>query len=141
MEALIETYYTSQDGYHPFFIQDHWQVAQLNYLAEHSYDAIARLDLHEHTDEIFVLTKGSAVLIAALIENDNIQFECLPMKIGVTYNIRRMVWHNIAMKEDAQMIIVEKSNTHLNDFIYHPLNDEQRVELRDRIYQCQYTEQ
>ncbi len=137
MQTLIETYYTNEQGYHPFFIKDHWQVAQLNYLPEHSYDNISRLDLHEQTDEIFVLTKGQAILIAASIETDRITYECVHMKIGVTYNIPPMVWHNIAMQEDAEMIIVEKNNTHLGDFIYHPLNDEQRNELRECIYQCQ----
>ena len=30
--GLIETYHTKENGYHPFFIREHWQVAQLNYL-------------------------------------------------------------------------------------------------------------
>ena len=132
---LIENYYTNENGYHPFFIRDHWQVAQLNYLPAYSYTSIERLDLHEHTDEIFVLTKGTAVLIAAAIENERVSFECIRMQQGVTYNIPVNTWHNIAMDEDAEVIIVEKSNTHLGDCLYYPLSETSKSELKNQILQ------
>ena len=44
---LIERYYTNENGYHPFFVREHWQVAQLNYLPVYSYTMIERLDLHQ----------------------------------------------------------------------------------------------
>lgn len=134
--GIIETYYTKENGYHPFFIREHWQVAQLNYLPNHSFTSIERLDLHEHTDEIFVLTKGKAVLIAASIENNNISgFECILMQQGVTYSIPVNTWHNIAMDEDAEMIIIEKSNTHLGDCLYFSLTEEDKEKLKQQILQ------
>lgn len=133
--GLIETYHTKENGYHPFFIREHWQVAQLNYLPYLSFTTIERLDLHQHTDEIFVLTKGKAVLIAAAIENDQVNFECIFMEPGVTYNIPINTWHNIAMDEAAEIIIVEKSNTHLGDCLYYPLNAMDKRRLKDQILQ------
>jgi mannose-6-phosphate isomerase-like protein (cupin superfamily) len=133
--ALIEIYYTKENGYHPFFIREHWQVAQLNYLPALSFTSIERLDLHQKTDEIFVLTRGKAVLIAAAIDNDLVRFECNLMEPGVTYNIPINTWHNIAMDESAEIMIIEKSNTHLGDCLYFQLTETDKCRLKDLILQ------
>ncbi|MDH7463191.1 hypothetical protein QEG73_17975 [Chitinophagaceae bacterium 26-R-25] len=134
-KGLIETYYAKENGYHPFFIREHWQVAQLNYLPSLAFTGIERVERHKHTDEIFVLTKGKAVLIGAVVDNKQTDFECILMKQGVTYNIPGNAWHMIAMSEDAEVIIVEKSNTHLNDVTYHYLTDMDRFKLKLQILQ------
>jgi hypothetical protein len=133
---LIETYYKDENGYHPFFIREHWQVAQLNFMPIFSFTAIERVECHRHTDEIFVLTKGMAVLISATIENSYVSFECIRMKQGVTYNVPANTWHTIAMREDAEVIIVEKSNTHLNDCHYYSLSESDEEKLKNQIL-CQ----
>jgi hypothetical protein len=119
---IIETYYHQEDGYNPFFIKDNWQVAQLNYMPEQGLHAIKKVDMHLLTDEVFILTRGTAVLIAATEENQEFSFQFKKMKPGVTYNIPVNAWHNIAMDIDAEIIIVEKSNTHLSDFVYRELS-------------------
>jgi mannose-6-phosphate isomerase-like protein (cupin superfamily) len=136
MNTLIETYYTSEQGYHPFLITKDWQVAQLNFMPEQSFFNIVKLDKHEQTDEVFVLTKGVAVLISATISGEQISFNCVKMQPGVIYNIPANTWHNIAMDKSAQVIIAEKSNTHLGDFIYHPLSSIQILELKNHINYC-----
>ena len=124
---FIETYYHDKEGYNPFFIRDNWQVAQLNYMPEQGLVAIHKMDMHLETDEVFVLTKGTAVLIAGSDTENGFQFELKKMQTGVTYNIPLKTWHNIAIDTDAEVIIIEKSNTHLGDFIHHTLdNDEQK---------------
>ena len=130
---LIETYYHEGIGYNPFFIKDNWQVAQLNFMPEQGLDAIQKMDMHMQTDEIFVLTKGTAVLIGAVLEHEEFIFELIKMKIGVTYNIPVNLWHNIAMDRDAEIIIIEKSNTHLGDFVYKYLSKKERDYLNDAI--------
>ena len=131
--SLIETYYKKENGYHPFFIREEWQVAQLNYLPWLSFTTIDRLEHHRQTDEIFVLTKGKAVLIAADIKNNQVSFECILMEAGVTYNVPVSTWHSIAMDEAAQIIIVEKSNTHLGDCHYYPLEESDKCRLEEQI--------
>jgi len=135
MNRLIETYYEKENGYHPFFIREHWQVAQLNYLPFLSFTTIERLDLHQQTDEIFVLIRGKAVLIAATIDNSQVSFECILMEPGITYNIPVNTWHNIAMDEAAGLIIVEKSGTHLGDCLYYPLTENDKCRLKDQVLQ------
>lgn len=126
---MIESYEIKENGYHPFLIRDGWQVAHLNYMPEQHIDAIKRLEVHRETDEVFILIKGHAVLIAALIEDDRVKYEMELMHLNKTYNIPKDMWHNIAMTEDCEIIIVEKSNTHISDFEHFDLNHKQCEEL------------
>lgn len=132
-KSAIETYYHEGEGYNPFFITDHWQVAQLNYLPELGLQAIKKMEVHTATDEIFVLIKGTAVLILEIKGGDELRFELVKMKVGVTYNIPSKVWHAIALDTDAEIIIVEKSNTHLEDVTYQDLSLKEQEKLNKAI--------
>lgn len=130
---LIETYTHSGEGYNPFFIRDNWQVAQLNHMPAQDLMGIEKMDRHLLTDEVFVLLKGVAVLIGAKEQGGRLAFQCIRMVQGVTYNIPVDTWHNIAMGKDAELIIVEKSNTHLGDFEYRLMSAAEKVELDNAI--------
>lgn len=130
---MIESYKVKENGYHPFLIRDGWQVAQLNYMPEQEIDNIKRLDVHHLTDEVFILMKGNAVLIGATINAGEITFKLTLMKPNVTYNIPQGTWHNIAMTEGCETIIVEKSNTHISDFEYFELNEVYVQELKNKV--------
>lgn len=133
MNDLIETYIHKGDGYNPFFIKNDWQVAQLNYMKEQDLGNISKMDMHMLTDEIFILLTGNAVLIGATEAEDMLIFECKKMLPGITYNIPVNTWHNIAMDKEASVIIVEKSNTHLGDFVFRKLDCKEDVQLKRQI--------
>ena len=128
---MIDTYNHKGEGYNPFLIHDGWQVAQLNYQPMNGFNDIDKIEAHHNTDEVFILFKGRAVLIA--VKPDDMNFECVQMKVGVTYNIPIGTWHNIAMDKDAELIIVEKSNTHKQDCAYIGLDSKQRQKLYKEI--------
>lgn len=130
---LIETYRYDGSGYNPFLIREGWQVAQLNYMPEQDLLNITKMDRHLLTDEVFVLLKGTAILIAATENNNEFQFECIKMKAGITYNIPLGMWHNIAMDKGSEVIIFEKDKTHLGDFEYRQLSDAQKLDLKNLI--------
>lgn len=128
---MIEEYFHPIQGYNPFIIRDGWQVAQLNYLPGYGFEEIDRIEVHNKTDEVFVLVKGRAVLIAANVSNEgDIKWDLRNMVVGVTYNIPAGMWHNIAMDKDAQLVIIEKDNTHLQDCTYLELKESQINELK-----------
>lgn len=133
LPELIETYLHEGEGYNPFMIRDNWQVAQLNYTPPQDLYGIEKMDMHEQTDEVFILTTGRAILIAAKLQTDVFSFQCIYMKIGITYNIPVNVWHNIAMDKSASMIIIEKSYTHTSDVIDKPLSEVDRDNLNSII--------
>lgn len=130
---LIETYRYDGSGYNPFLIKENWQVAQLNYMPEQDLLNITKMDRHLLTDEVFILLKGTAILIAAMEINNEFQFEVIKMKQGITYNIPVKLWHNIAMDKGSEVIIFEKDATHLKDFEYQQLTNEQKLILKDLI--------
>jgi mannose-6-phosphate isomerase-like protein (cupin superfamily) len=130
---MIEKYEIKESGYHPLLISDGWQIAQLNYDINQKVENIMRLDIHNHTDEVFLLLKGRAVLITAKIDDNQPHFELEEMNHGVIYNVPRKTWHNIVMDKKCEVIIVEKSNTHQNDFEFFQLTEKNRQELRKRV--------
>ena len=132
-DKLIEEYRHAKEGYNPYLIGPKWQVAQLNYMPDLAPRAIKKVDVHHHTDETFMLMNGQAVLIAAEIQQDNLGFEVINMKPRVLYNIPKGCWHNIALSTDAEILITEDANTHLGDYDYHYLNEEEQRELCELI--------
>ena len=81
---MIEKYWHDAEGYNPFLIRDGWQVAQLNYVPTHGLDDMVDVEVHRQTDEVFILFSGTAVLVAASVEGEEIDFECVRMTPGVT---------------------------------------------------------
>lgn len=120
---MIQTYIHDGEGYNPYLIEDGWQVAKLNYLPTHGLDDIIDVERHNRTDEVFILLKGTGVLITATFD-DGVNLQYVLMKPGITYNVPAGEWHNIAMSKDCQIIIVEKDNTHLNDCDHKVLSQE-----------------
>lgn len=130
---MIEIYTYKDKGYCPFLIRKGWQVAQLNYIEKHGLDDIDQIEVHNQSDEAFILFKGRAVLVEAQIEQEDIHFNCQYMKPGVTYNIPAGIWHEIAMDRDAEIIIVERANTHKQDCSYSKLTESQKQILYSKI--------
>ncbi len=134
--SSIETYKIKEKGYQPFLIREEWQIAQLNYTEEQDIENINKIDIHFETDEAFVLLSGKAVLITAILEDKKPTFSVKLMEYNTTYNIPKNVWHNIAMKTDCKVLIVEKSNTHIGDFEFFYLNKEQISNLKEKVIQA-----
>ncbi|MEJ8763067.1 hypothetical protein WKU26_06580 [Phocaeicola sp. HCN-40430] len=135
----IDTYTYTGKGYNPFLIDKDWQIAQLNFEEGQGFHDLKKIDKHLFTDEAFILKKGVAVLISATLDNENVEFEVIKMKEGIVYNIPKGVWHNIALSTDAEVFIVENSNTHLSDFEYYYLSEKtiQRLNsLIDSVCNC-----
>lgn len=131
----IEKHRYSGEGYKPLLIREGWQVAQLNFTEEQKIDALKKLDVHHHTDEVFMLMKGTAVLIGGVIRDGKVSFQAERMEPNITYNIPQGTWHNIAMKESSEVLIIEKSNTHVDDYEFYWLNDEMIMEMKKMVEQ------
>jgi hypothetical protein len=132
-KKLIEEYRHSNEGYNPYLIGPKWQVAQLNFLPDLAPNAIKKIDIHHNTDETFLLMAGQAVLIAAEIQQNRIQYEVINMKPKVLYNIPKGCWHNVALSNDAEVLITEDANTHLGDYEFHYLKEEDQRKLYELI--------
>lgn len=137
---IIECHDPRQAGYNPFLVGPVWQTAVLNYAPAESLERIEKLDIHHRTDELFVLLEGHAVLIAASLDDSGVaDYDLQDMVPGAAYNIRRDVWHKIAMSEGSRVLIVENAGTHLGDFEFHDLSATEREELCRRVTACRNT--
>lgn len=67
------------------------------------FSKFAELEKHLETDEVHILMSGKGTLYT-----DREQVE---MEIGAVYTVPAGVWHHIVVSEDANVIIVENSNT------------------------------
>ena len=130
---MLEKYNIKEKGYHPFLIREGWQVAQLNFIESQHISNIDKIEVHHQTDEVFVLLKGKAVLITVTSIDALFRFSTELMIPHITYNIPKNVWHNIAMEKGSEVLIVEQSNTHLNDVDYLKLNTAQQKDLKTKV--------
>jgi len=111
MDKSLEILNFTEDGYKPLVFSADWQVAQLNWEPIFDLKNAGEIERHVHSDEVFVLWKGKAILFVS----DEAELQVEEMQMGVIYNVRKGVWHNLLSTRDAAWIIVENRDTHLHD--------------------------
>lgn len=116
-------------GFQPLVDYDTWRVAMLRYSDELLADRIFAMQRHDETDEVFVLLEGHCILFLGG-RKDKIEaitaVEMVPRKL---YNIKRGVWHTHTLSEDASVLIVENSDTTVQNSPKLLLNDSQRQKI------------
>lgn len=129
----IQAFSYAGEGFRPLVIRPGWQVSQLNDRDDLHGGAIAQVERHANTDEVFVLTRGRAILVVARERAGALEWRVRPMAQGVVYNVQRKAWHTIATFPGVQVMIVEKDHTHLNDVDYRFLSAEERTALQAEL--------
>lgn len=103
---MIEIFERTQPDFEPVVTFENWKVAYLSYSERFSkFEVIER---HLFTDEVFVLLDGKARLFVA---EDGKEWQEIEMEKGKVYNIKKAVWHHIVVSMDANVLVVENSNT------------------------------
>ena len=92
-------------GYMPLHDFNGWRVAFLRCDDEYKKGNTKYLERHMESDEIFVLIDGEATLIIGKDMKE------IKMKKNKVYNIKKGAWHNIYMSEDANILLVENTDT------------------------------
>jgi mannose-6-phosphate isomerase-like protein (cupin superfamily) len=131
MGALpLETYTWADTGYQPLVFSHDWQVALLNWEPPFDLDRLGEIERHNHTDEVFVLVKGSALLFA--ISEDG-QMRIADMQPGVVHNVTKGSWHGLVATRDVQIIIIENRDTHLHDNEFRFLSSSERQLVFEKL--------
>ena len=109
--SLLEKGEWAGEGFKPVLKIGGYRLAVLKYFSGVSADNINRIERHNLTDEIFILTEGAAWMI--LLENagEKSGLHVFPMRRNAAYNVRAGVWHHVLLSEDAHIIIFEKADT------------------------------
>ena len=122
----LEMHQWDQEGYQPLVFFAGWQVALLNWEPVFDLQNLGEIERHCHTDEVFVLLKGKAVLFTIDAEGNLNAEDMLPNTI---YNVTQGSWHNLISTRDAAWIIVENRDTHLGDTEFRQMKDGERTLL------------
>lgn len=107
----VEEFEFLGEGYQTMIAYGGWRVAILRFLDELLPERIQSMERHCETDEVFVLLKGRGSLLLGGNGSapENVIFYGLdPHKL---YNVKRNVWHNILLSQDASVLIVENRDT------------------------------
>ena len=116
-------------GFAALLSSNGWRVGILRFSEGEEGGRIARMERHLETDEVFVLTKGRAILLlggsAPEVEVANPHL----MDPGKIYNVRRLAWHAAILSRDASILIVESDNTGSHNSEYAMLS----AEMQNRI--------
>ncbi len=101
----LDIYTHEEEGYKAKLDFESWRVAYINYAERFDRNKLQRVERHMLTDEVFVLLKGEGGLF---IGEDAEEVVMEPHKI---YNVTKGTWHHTWVSKDAQVLIVENSNT------------------------------
>ena len=128
MEIL--SYEFTGEGMHRVFENEKWTVGIKNWKPATDITGIDNLERHNLTDELFVLVAGSCTLISAQESEGKLRFSATVMEPNKVYNIPATLWHNTVTKPDTKMILIEDSNTGMDNSDICPLSAEQIEEIR-----------
>jgi ureidoglycolate hydrolase len=135
---LMESYYDIFDfqgeGYKSLLNFETWRVAGLRYSERFDKNNFFRLERHFLTDEVFILLKGEAYLIVGNNQKIPQYIEVIKMEKEKVYNIRKIVWHHILTTKDAYTLIVENSNTSLENSEYYVVTESEMFNIKAKVY-------
>lgn len=123
---MLEIYEWSGVGFEPLVFTDKWQAALLNWEPLFDRANLDEIERHNHTDEVFVLLRGQAVIFT---RSDREPLRAVEMELGKIYNVPAGVWHNLVATRDVSFLIVEDRDTHLHDTEIRPVAAEELAEL------------
>jgi hypothetical protein len=110
MDGLEITSYEGR-GYKALVDFESWRVALINGADSYEPAVIRSLSCHCETDEIFVLLKGSCMLLLGGRGETPGAVEKLWLREGLLYNVTRGTWHNEFLMPGAKVLIVENADT------------------------------
>ncbi|KAB1438123.1 cupin [Candidatus Galacturonibacter soehngenii] len=126
----IEKYIFDGEGMNRVFENEKWTVGIKNWKPANDVTGIDCLERHNQTDELFVLLEGSCTLIFANEINGEHQFEAVKMEKNKVYNIPATLWHNTITKKDTKMVLIEDSNTSMDNSDILTLTKEQIMKVQ-----------
>ena len=85
------------------------------------------------TDELFVLVEGSCTLIYANETENGLELGAVKMEPDKVYNIPARLWHNTVTCKDTKMILIEDSNTSMENSDILSLNESQIARVKELV--------
>lgn len=117
------------EGYQPLVTYGSWLVALMNWERRFDIKAVGKIERHNQTDEVFVLIHGRSVLFVL----DGSTMEVVDMQPGVIYNVPAGTWHNVIGTRETRWLIVENSDTSVDNSEYRDMSLGELQSLKTRL--------
>jgi mannose-6-phosphate isomerase-like protein (cupin superfamily) len=111
----ITQYEFAGEGMQRVYENKKWTVGIKNWKPANDITGIDCLERHNKTDELFVLTEGGCTLVYANETENGLNFSAVKMVPGKVFNIPASLWHNTITEKDTKMILIEDSNTSMEN--------------------------
>jgi len=128
-ESILQVATHEGDGYAPVIDFESWRVALLNTADQYREENLTYMERHDQTDEVFVLLKGTCVLVIGDGGDDLGEITAHLMERGVFYNVREAAWHTCALSDGTSVLIVENRDTGRHNSTYIDLSDDQKKHI------------
>jgi hypothetical protein len=125
MAGGLEIHTWDGTGFQPLVASHDWLVSILNWEPIFGLDKFGEVERHNNTDEVFVLTRGKALLFTS----DDRVLRIEEMIPGAVYNVLRGTWHNMLATRDASWIIVENQGTDNSNSEFRQLSESERAQI------------
>ena len=129
----IENYAFEGEGMQRVFEKEKWTVGIKNWKPANDITGIDCLERHNKTDELFVLVEGSCTLIYANETESGLELGAVKMEPDKVYNIPATLWHNTVTCKDTKMILIEDSNTSMENSDILALNESQIAKVKELV--------
>jgi len=131
--ALMEKGESLMQKYTPVLDFEGWRVAMLRHFDGTDPAHFAKVERHNTSNEVFILTEGSADLIVCENGDRPGRPYVFSMQRNVAYNIRKSVWHHVVMSKDAHIVLFEKTEVSKENSDYHYFDEKEKKEIRERF--------
>jgi len=111
----IEILQCNKAGFNPVVTYQSWTVGMLNFLPRMTPEGVDSMQQHRETDEVFVLLQGRCIIFYSNNDDKPDEIFAEPLQPGTVYNIKRFTWHTQIMSKDAKILIVENTDTTLEN--------------------------
>ena len=126
----ILNYEFTGEGMQRVFENEKWTVGIKNWKPANDVTGIDCLERLHLTDELFVLVEGACTLVYANETDNGLEFGAVKMEKDKVYNISATLWHNTITQKDTKMILIEDSNTSMDNSDILNLNEAQIATVR-----------
>ena len=129
--SLLEILTHTDPAFRPLVDYGAWRVAVLNYIDHLQPQNLTDLQRHDETDEVFVLLQGRCILFLGDGDGDTEAgaIHAVDLAPLTVYNVKRGVWHNHTLSEDASVLVVENREPTNENSPFCPLAPEQTAEI------------
>lgn len=110
-----------------------WTVGIKNWKPSNDIEQIGNLERHNCTDELFVLLNGSCTLVYATEEGNSLDLKTIEMKPYAVYQIPPSLWHNTIMTKEAKLLLIENSDTSMENSDLWDLTEEEVSFIKGQI--------